>query len=114
MVKFFGQPERAVKNAMGTMVFRFDTKGEFITDDKDYIERCKPVFDYIELDAKEVGSRVKVAVAMPKMTIVNNLAEKVKEEAKTSLMKKCKKCDFECDNQGDLLAHYRSAHKEDK
>jgi hypothetical protein len=33
--------------------------------------------------------------------------EEIKEEIK---LKRCKKCDFTCDNQGELLAHYRESH----
>jgi hypothetical protein len=37
--------------------------------------------------------------------------EQTPETAPTApQMKKCKKCDFECENQGDLLAHYRKEH----
>lgn len=33
---------------------------------------------------------------------------------KTDNLKKCKKCDFSCDNQGVLLKHYRENHKKEE
>jgi hypothetical protein len=36
--------------------------------------------------------------------------ERVEEPKEEIKLKKCKKCDFTCDNQGDLLSHYREIH----
>lgn len=36
----------------------------------------------------------------------------VEEEEKKT--KHCKKCDFTCDNQGELLAHYREMHPKEE
>ena len=104
MYKFFGTKETAIKNGLGVIVFRFDSKGEFITDDEGLIKRIKSHFDYIEMESSIIGERVKVATEAPKMTIVNNLEVK---------SKKCKKCEFTCDSQGELLAHYKT-HKEEQ
>lgn len=107
MYKFYGEKEKAVKNGLGTIVFRFDTKGEFITDDLSFIERIKPHFDYVEMEGKEIGQRVKVEVKIPIVTITNNLEPKSDE---IENKRHCKKCDFKCDTQGELLTHYREKH----
>lgn len=107
MYKFFGEKNKEVKNVIGNIVFRFDSKGEFITDDPALIERTKSHFDYIEMKAEVVGEKVKVAIETPKLTITNNL-EKETKEAKF----KCKKCDYATDDQGELMRHYKDHKKE--
>ncbi len=88
MYKFYGEKNKEIKSRLsGKILFRFDTKGEFITDDEILIERAKSHFDYIEMEAKEIGTRVKVAVEVPKITIVNHL-----EENTQSMNKICKYC----------------------
>lgn len=38
-------------------------------------------------------------------------AETVEDESKTEVnLRHCKKCDFSCESQGQLLAHYREMH----
>lgn len=93
--KFFGQPnmlvkERKKKYFSGEIIqkplFRFDEKGEYITDDERIIEKLKSRFDHVPY-----------------------------EEPKTEGIKvyKCNKCKFETENKGDLLAHYRKHKKEE-
>jgi hypothetical protein len=107
MYKFFGEKNKEVKNGLGAIVLRFDTKGEFITDDESLIERMKSHFDYIELEeAKTIGTRVKVAIEVSKMIIG------VPEVKENKL--KCSKCDFATDNQGLLMSHYREHKKGEK
>lgn len=97
--KFFGEPNLLIKTRKkvpyeGTIdfkpLFRFDAKGEYITEDADLIERLKGRFDHIEvLEAEE--------------PLPFEEEEEPKEEAKF----KCKKCEFETANKGELMAHYR-------
>lgn len=89
-MKFYGTPNMLVKTKAkrpftGIIymkpLFRFDENGEFETEDKELIKKLKKRFKYDEV----------------------NKAPKV--DKKTY---KCKKCDFETDNKGVLLAHYRT------
>ena len=105
MYKFFGTPLKEIKSKKsGKMMFRFDTKGEFITDDNEIIQRAIGFFDHIQLKAEPDGERVNKTVTVPSMTITK-ISDK--EEVK---LKHCKKCDFVCENQGELLTHYRENH----
>lgn len=105
MIKFYGEPLREIKSKTSNKVlFRFDTKGEFITDDEVIINRALGRFDHIELESKEVGERVKKTYFTPPMTITTNEQKEIF---------KCKKCNFETDNKGVLMAHYREHKKEE-
>lgn len=53
-------------------IFKFDEKGEFVTDDPKLIAELKTKFKFEQ--------------------------------------RKCKKCDFVCEGQSELLAHYRKNH----
>ncbi len=106
MYKFFGEPLKEIKSKKtGKIMFRFDTKGEFITDDNEIIQRALGFFDHIQLRSEPEGERVKKTVNTPVMTITKNSDKE--EDIK---LKHCKKCDFVCENQGELLAHYRDKH----
>jgi hypothetical protein len=108
MYKFFGEPLKEIKSKQtGKVIFRFDTKGEHITDDEEIIKRALGFFDYIKLKSETVGTKVKKTVEAPKMTIETT---KMDDEIKVGT-RKCKKCDFTTDSQGELLQHYRT-HKE--
>lgn len=114
MYKFFGEPLKIIKSKTSNQpLFRFDTKGEFITDDPEIINRAMGYFDYIPMKAEATGEKVEKTIHVPPMTIVTKGQEEIKESLKTDLKKHCKKCDFTCDNQGELLAHYREAHKKE-
>lgn len=41
----------------------------------------------------------------------SDMLDRIKQNFKTGELKHCKKCDYTCENQGDLLAHYRTKHK---
>lgn len=84
------------------MMFRFDTLGQFITEDEEIIARAKGHFDYLELKAEPVGTKIKKTVVVPVMTITT------KDDNPFA----CKKCDFKTDNKGLLMAHYKT-HKEE-
>jgi hypothetical protein len=93
-MKFYGKPYMAVTERnkdprtrqfrRNVLVFRFDQKGEFETEDEKLIKRLMPKFKH----------------------------ESVKETA-TGDSIKCKKCSFTCSNKGELMAHYRKEHKKD-
>ncbi len=46
--------------------------------------------------------------------LIEKLKQHFKFESTESTIKKCKKCNFETDNNGSLMAHYREHKKEDK
>jgi hypothetical protein len=105
MYKFFGTPLKEIlSKTTHKVMFRFDTKGEFITDDPEIIKRALGFFDYIEMKAEPVGGKVAKTHTTPAMVITINGQENKEEK------KHCKKCNFTCDNQGELLAHYRDIH----
>ena len=70
MIKFFGEPLKVITSKKTNKpIFRFDTKGEFITDDPEIIERAKGFFDHIELKAEPIGEKVAKTIIVPGMTI---------------------------------------------
>ena len=74
-------------------VFQFDKNGEYETNDPKLIEwmkKNKNFIRYEETGPKEPATPVQAE--QPKM--------------------KCKKCNYETENKGELLAHYRE-HKKD-
>jgi hypothetical protein len=104
MIKYFGNPLYAIKSKLtGKIIFVFDSKGEFITDDKLIIERANGFFDSIELEATEKGKRKVKTFYNPPITIEKNILEEKKS-------RHCKKCDYSCDFQADMLKHYREFH----
>ena len=97
--KFFGQPNMLIKErkkkffngeTLYKPVFRFDKNGEYITDDERLINKLKSRFTYTEMESNAPG---------------DNPTEEKK-------ILKCKKCDFETDNQGTLMRHYKEHKKE--
>ena len=77
--------------------FRFDANGLYETDNVHLIKMMARRFESVD-----------VVVSTKK-------EEKTVKEPKTEVkMRKCKKCDFECETQGELLKHYRTDHKEEK
>ena len=115
MIKFFGEPLKEIlsKNTH-KVLFRFDTKGEFITDDPEIIRRATGFFDYLPMKAEPDGERIKKTFIEVPLTITtkNDKPEEKKVEQKPALLK-CKKCNFETDNNGSLMAHYREFHKKE-
>lgn len=70
MIKFFGEPLKEIKSKVtGKVVFRFDSKGEFITDDEEIIKRAKGFFDHVEMKAEDVGKKVKKTHVVETMKI---------------------------------------------
>lgn len=91
-MKFYGQPNLYVrisnryKHLFSFKGFYFNDKGEFETANERLIKLLKQQFKY-EIETE-------------------NNAD-TSEDIKT---RHCKKCDFTCENQGELLAHYRKEH----
>lgn len=106
-MKFYAEPHLAVfeiqkKRILGesselkrAIVCQFDNNGEFETDNESLITKLSKKFKHDEpivtIDEKPVE------------------AEEVEISAETKL-RHCKKCDFTCDTQGQLLKHYREEH----
>lgn len=81
MYKFFGPPLKVINSkATNKPIFRFDTKGEFITDDEEIIKRALGYFDYIKMTAQVEGEKVAKTVTHTPLTITHK--EEVKKEAK--------------------------------
>lgn len=94
--RFYGKKNQAIKSqTTGNTVFSFDVRGHYMTCDEEIIARAVGKFKYDILNVTETGAEV---------------ISEVEEQSKKF---KCKKCDFETENKGLLLAHYREHSKED-
>jgi hypothetical protein len=115
LYKFFGKPLLNIRSGETNMIlFTFDTKGEYVTDDEKIIIRAKKKFDYIENNMVLEGERVKVYEPTPAIKIKINDITNIEPIAKDEPLKnrECKKCDFKCKTQGELLRHYRMHHSD--
>lgn len=70
--------------------FQFDENGEFETEDEQLIK-------WIAKNKKKINP-------------IEKVKEEPNEEIKEEKIYKCKKCPFETNNQGELMAHYRKEH----
>ena len=105
MIKYFGTPLQAIKSKLtGKIVFVFDSKGEYFTNDNLIIERADGMFDKIEIEITEKGKKEKKTFYNPPVIITKNIPDE--EHARH-----CIKCDFSCDFQADMLQHYRKFHQ---
>jgi hypothetical protein len=102
-VIFYGQPnmlikERKKKYFTGEIqhkpLFRFNSNGEYETSDEGLIKKLMVRFDH----------KVIAETEQPK--------QEQKEVQPAKKILKCKKCNFETDNNGILMAHYREHKKE--
>lgn len=103
-MKFYAEPNLAVyetikKPVFGdatqlkrVYVFRFDENGEYITDDEKLIARLIKRFKHDETETAKTTT-----------TETTETTDEIK-------LRHCKKCDFTCETQGELLKHYREAH----
>lgn len=96
-MKFYGTPNMLVRIKSSFLQrvtrmrsFHFDDNGVFETENERLIEALKRRYKYDESDDVE-----------------NNIGPE--KQAKDGL-RHCKKCDFTCNTQGELLAHYRAEH----
>lgn len=97
-MKFYGEPNLAVYKIQKKKIFgdvshrhrvficQFDENGEFETDDEKLIAQLINKFEH-ELTTPETDVETK--------------------------LRHCKKCDFTCETQGQLLKHYREAHSKE-
>lgn len=98
-MKFYGTPNMGVyerrtrkdiaKNKRPKLIFRFDANGEYVTEDAQLIEKLKRKFRFEETEAAPATN--------------SEITEDTKQ-------RHCKKCDFTCETQGELLKHYREQH----
>lgn len=118
MIKFFGEPLKEIMSKhSGKVMFRFDSKGAFITDDPEIIRRAMGFFDYVPVAPGEVGERVKKTYIEPPITITTKDQEEKQEGAITGDDAQvpgfsCPYCDFKAANKSGLTAHIRAKHKE--
>ena len=101
-MKFYGTPNMGVyerrtrkdiaRNKRPKLIFRFDANGEYVTDDEKLIARLIKRFKHDETETAK--------------TTTTETTEKT-DEIK---LRHCKKCDFTCNTQGELLKHYREQH----
>jgi hypothetical protein len=97
MIKFFGEPRKEIRSkASNKVVFSFDTKGEFITDDPAIIERAMGHFDHVAIEPGESGELVKQTIFTPPVTVTvkepEPEPEKPKEIPPEKDYKICKYC----------------------
>lgn len=86
---------------------RFDENGEFTTGNERIIKRFMHRFDSVPVKDQDEEQQNTPEI------VNNQFGESIGEEtAPASEVKthKCKKCDFETDNRGKLMAHYKEAH----
>lgn len=88
MIKFFGTPLKEITSKLtNKVVFRFDSNGEFVTEDPEIIKRAMGHFDYMPVKIEATGEKVKKTIEAETMTITNkedkelSLTEKVEEVA---------------------------------
>jgi hypothetical protein len=90
MIKFFGEPLKEIKSKRsGKVMFVFDTKGEYVTDDPVIIDRAMGFFDYVRVSPGEVGDRVKKTFITPPIVITEKGQEEQEEKQE---YKTCKHC----------------------
>ncbi|QGZ99429.1 C2H2-type zinc finger protein [Dehalobacter restrictus] len=114
MIKFFGEPLKEINSKMsGKIMFRFDSKGEFITDDEQIIERAIGFFDHQELKTEEIGERIEKTYFIPAITITTKDDIEIEKNNDPQGKFFCKKCEISFDDKGSFLKHTRSKeHKE--
>ena len=62
-----------------------------------------------EVDGYEIFAGLPHEAEKPE-EVVEAVDEKPVEAEKSVTRRHCKQCDFTCDNQGDLMRHYREVH----
>ena len=113
-MKFYGTPNMSIFEISKSrkdihniykhriLLFRFDDNGEFVTTDEKLISKLIRKFKHDETEIK---------TEIANITFTENVikAEEVEIKSENSL-RHCKKCEFTCDTQGQLLRHYRESH----
>ena len=94
--RFYSDPNRPVGDGRtGLRLFKFDEKGEYVTLDPILAKRLEAKFKCEEIELVEVGKQTEPEPAQEPIKVY-----------------KCKQCDYETANKGELLAHYREHKKE--
>lgn len=105
-MKFFGQPNMLVKtrkkvwfeqNLVLKPLFRFDEKGEYVTDDEELIKKLTMRFDHCPVIEQ----------------INDDVFEPVIEMVPETIAFICKKCGEGFDGRGKFLTHSRKCGKDD-
>lgn len=103
--RFVNIATKRYKKMLGMNGFYFGEDGLYETKNEMLIKLLTPIF--------EVVNEVTEAPTIDLIPVV--IVERTEEiEPVKTTMKKCKKCDFECENQGDLMAHYKKEHQKNK
>jgi hypothetical protein len=115
-IKFFGEPFKEIKSKLtGKVAFRFDSKGEFITDDPEIIRRATGYFDHVPVKIEEVGERVAKTFIVPPLTITTKDQEEEtasdRPESESAKFN-CKHCGEKFSSWKELMDHYREHKKE--
>jgi len=106
-MKFTYLPNVTVMDFLkGKKIFQFDNKGEFVTEDEKIIEWTKKNKSFIKCEDNVIED-------IEELEEVKEIEIKEVETIETTIYN-CKKCEFETDNKGLLMAHYRSEHKKVK
>ena len=109
-MKFFGEPGQLVRFTRKNMRngrkigFRFDDKGEYVTENKRLIQALKTRFKYEDEELPFEDKTEAYKASYDATDSIEELPLLDVEEVKF----KCKKCDFTTDNKGSLMAHYRT------
>lgn len=120
IIKVYGTPNRyckvrllnpVVNKKRQKRLFLFDEHGTAIINTDEYrpriVKAIMKTYKYTDLRERHESEPDKEIVVKEE----NNAEVKSGEEIK---LRHCKKCDFACESQGDLLAHYRKEHKKEE
>lgn len=95
--------QRLVGNRQeGYLLCKFDENGELETEEKEVIRQLINIYRHEDeiVDEEITGEE----------TIEGETSEETPIVDLEKHMKQCKKCDFTCENQGELLFHYKESH----
>jgi hypothetical protein len=99
----------AIQRALGRKYIFFDENGELETE--------KPLLIKILTRVAERSDSlisIETAPAASETPKTENNADASAETGEEIKLLHCKKCDFTCENWGELMAHYRADHPKDK
>ena len=101
--EFTAEPNLMVNVTLNKFSLMFDPEGKLLmSDDHPALERFKNAFPFTVVEEQ--------TSAQPDEQEITS-----EQESKSPVKYKCKKCgEFEADNWGDLMAHYRDKHPKEK
>jgi hypothetical protein len=103
--RFVNVATKRYKKMLGMNGFYFGEDGLYETNNEMLIKLLAPIFEVVgEVTESATIDLIPEVIVEPTEEI---------EPVKTT-MKKCSKCDFECENQGTMLAHHREKHPKNK